>query len=99
MALGAEIRAPADRPDEVGRGIGEGRGSGAGVADRDDGGVSGSAGGAAGAGDAVDRELYRAAGFEEVAKHVEYVLATQPEAHRKLFRRRCGGTCRAAEER
>ena len=30
-------------------------------------------------------ELYRAAGFEEVAKHVEYVLATQPEAQRKLF--------------
>ena len=30
-------------------------------------------------------ELYRAKGFEEVAKHVEYVLATQPEAHRKLF--------------
>ena len=30
-------------------------------------------------------ELYRAAGFEEVAKHVEYVLATQPQAHRKLF--------------
>ena len=30
-------------------------------------------------------ELYRAAGFEEVAKHVEYVLATQPEEHRKLF--------------
>ena len=30
-------------------------------------------------------ELYRAKGFEEVAKHVEYVLATQPEAHRALF--------------
>ena len=31
-------------------------------------------------------ELYCATkGFEEVAKHVEYVLATQPEAHRKLF--------------
>ena len=30
-------------------------------------------------------ELYRAVGFEEVAKHVEYVLATQPEEHRKLF--------------
>ena len=30
-------------------------------------------------------ELYRAKGFEEVTKHVEYVLATQPEAHRKLF--------------
>ena len=30
-------------------------------------------------------ELYRAKGFEEVAKHVEYVLATQPEAQRKLF--------------
>ena len=30
-------------------------------------------------------ELYHAAGFEEVAKHVEYVLATQPQAHRKLF--------------
>ena len=30
-------------------------------------------------------ELYRAKGFEEVAKHVEYVLATQPAAQRKLF--------------
>ena len=30
-------------------------------------------------------ELYRAKGFEEVTKHVEYVLATQPEAHRNLF--------------
>ena len=30
-------------------------------------------------------ELYRAKGFEEVAKHVEYVLATQPEAQRKVF--------------
>ncbi len=30
-------------------------------------------------------ELYRAAGFEEVTQHVEYVLATQPEAQRKLF--------------
>ena len=30
-------------------------------------------------------ELYRVAGFEEVAKHVEYVLATQPEGQRKLF--------------
>ena len=30
-------------------------------------------------------ELYRVAGFEEVAKHVEYVLATQPEEQRKLF--------------
>ena len=30
-------------------------------------------------------ELYRAKGFEEVTKHVEYVLATQPEAQRKLF--------------
>ena len=31
------------------------------------------------------RELYRAAGFEEVAKHVEYVLATQPAEHRAPF--------------
>ena len=31
------------------------------------------------------RELYRAAGFEEVAKHVEYVLATQPDEYRPLF--------------
>ena len=30
-------------------------------------------------------ELYRAAGFEEVAKHVEYVLATQPDEYRPLF--------------
>ena len=30
-------------------------------------------------------ELYRAKGFEQVTKHVEYVLATQPEAQRKLF--------------
>ena len=30
-------------------------------------------------------ELYRAKGFEEVTKHVEYVLATQPEAQRKRF--------------
>ena len=30
-------------------------------------------------------ELYRAAGFEEVAKHVEYVLATQPDEHRAAF--------------
>jgi hypothetical protein len=30
-------------------------------------------------------ELYRAAGFEEVAKHVEYVLATQPDDYRPLF--------------
>ena len=28
---------------------------------------------------------YRVKGFEEVTKHVEYVLATQPAAHRKLF--------------
>ena len=31
------------------------------------------------------RELYRAKGFEEVAMHVEYVLATQPKAQRKVF--------------
>ena len=30
-------------------------------------------------------ELYRAVGFEEVAKHVEYVLATQPDEHRAAF--------------
>ena len=30
-------------------------------------------------------ELYRAAGFEGVAKHVEYVLATQPAESRPLF--------------
>ena len=30
-------------------------------------------------------ELYRAAGFVETAKHVEYVLATQSEEQRKLF--------------
>ena len=30
-------------------------------------------------------ELYRAVGFEEVAKHVEYVLATQPDQHRAAF--------------
>ena len=30
-------------------------------------------------------ELYRAEGFEGVAMHVEYVLATQPEAQRKVF--------------
>ena len=30
-------------------------------------------------------ELYRDVGFEEVTQHVEYVLATQPEAQRKLF--------------
>ena len=30
-------------------------------------------------------ELYRAVGFEEVAKHVEYVLATQPDEYRPLF--------------
>ena len=30
-------------------------------------------------------ELYRARGFEEVAKHVEYVLATQSESQRKVF--------------
>ena len=30
-------------------------------------------------------ELYRAAGFEEVAKHVEYVLATQNEENRQVF--------------
>ena len=30
-------------------------------------------------------ELYRAAGFEEVAKHVEYVLATQSEENRQVF--------------
>ncbi len=30
-------------------------------------------------------ELYRAVGFREVAKHVEYVLATQPDEHRAAF--------------
>ena len=30
-------------------------------------------------------ELYRAVGFAEVAKHVEYVLATQPDEHRAAF--------------
>ena len=30
-------------------------------------------------------ELYSARGFEEVATHVEYVLATQPEAQREVF--------------
>ena len=30
-------------------------------------------------------DLYRAAGFEEVARHVEYVLATQPGEYRPLF--------------
>ena len=30
-------------------------------------------------------ELYRAAGFEDVATHVEYVLATQPDEHRAAF--------------
>ena len=30
-------------------------------------------------------ELYRAVGFEEVTKHVEYVLATQPAEHRAAF--------------
>ena len=30
-------------------------------------------------------ESYRAKGFEEVAQHVEYVLATPSPAHRKLF--------------
>ena len=30
-------------------------------------------------------DLYRAAGFEEVARHVEYVLATQPDEYRPLF--------------
>ena len=44
-------------------------------------------------------ELYPDEGFEGVAMHVEYVLATQPKEYRKLFRRRCSGTCRAAEER
>ena len=36
-------------------------------------------------------ELYRAKGFEEVAKHVEYVLATQPEAQREALRRNVPG--------
>ena len=31
------------------------------------------------------RELYRSKGFAAVARHVEYVLATQPEEHRKYF--------------
>ena len=30
-------------------------------------------------------ELYRAMGFDEVAKHVEYVLATQPDEYRSVF--------------
>ena len=30
-------------------------------------------------------DLYRVAGFEEVAQHVEYVLATQPDEYRPLF--------------
>ena len=30
-------------------------------------------------------ELYRAVGFEGVAKHVEYALATQPDEHRAAF--------------
>ena len=30
-------------------------------------------------------ELYRAIGFDEVAKHVEYVLATQPDEYRSVF--------------
>ena len=61
------------------------RGNGAGVADRDDGDVSGSAGGVAGVGDAVDRGVVPRQGVRGVAKHVEYVLATQPEAQRKVF--------------
>ena len=30
-------------------------------------------------------ELYRAMGFDEVAKHVEYVLATQPDEYCSVF--------------
>jgi hypothetical protein len=30
-------------------------------------------------------ELYRSAGFEAVARHVEYVMATQPDEHRAAF--------------
>ena len=30
-------------------------------------------------------ELYRAMGFDEVTKHVEYVLATQPDEYRSVF--------------
>ena len=30
-------------------------------------------------------ELYRAMGFDEVTKHVEYVLATQPDEYRAVF--------------
>ena len=30
-------------------------------------------------------DLYRAMGFDEVAKHVEYVLATQPDEYRSVF--------------
>ena len=44
-------------------------------------------------------ELYRARGFEEVAKHVEYVLATQPEAQRKVFSEALRRNVRDAEEK
>ena len=30
-------------------------------------------------------QLYRAMGFDEVTKHVEYVLATQPDEYRSVF--------------
>ena len=43
-------------------------------------------------------ELYRAVGFEEVAKHVEYALATQPEEYRKLFSEALRRNVRGAEE-
>ena len=36
-------------------------------------------------GHTADGELYRTVGFEEVANHVEYVLATQPDEHRATF--------------
>ena len=43
-------------------------------------------------------DLYRAARFEEVAKHGEYVLATQPDEYGRCSSGRCGATCPAAEE-
>ena len=44
-------------------------------------------------------KLYRAMGFDAVAKHVEYVLATQPDEYREVVRRcRCGVTYRVAGE-
>ena len=85
MALGPALRACVDRPDAPAPGDGAGGFAGKARPDRDDGRVRDAREDLLESVTRMMGDLYRVAGFEEVAQHVEYVLATQPDEYRPLF--------------